>query len=259
MQDMTNKQKKLLIIEDDTAIAEDISEIFEDSGYLIYTAFDGAAGIQLATEMIPDLIICDITMPRANGYQVKIKLAENNETSGIPFIFLTANADLNSMRKAMDLGADDYVVKPVAVEILHEIVNKRINHINDLKAGKTHIAPVGYSQEDKIVLKKGKEQILTKVVNISVIKSLGIYTQVFLFDGKKTILKRSLKKWTELLPPDIFIKVHRNFIVNLNCIDKLETGEKAIYNFTIKGCSEIITSSQRYSQKIRRLNLFGNN
>jgi DNA-binding LytR/AlgR family response regulator len=253
---MTNR--KLLIIEDDIEIAASIRDIFEDCGYEIFTAFNGVNGIEQATELIPDLIICDITMPKANGYQVKSVLSKNAGTCGIPFIFLTANADLSSMRKAMDLGADDYVVKPVTVENLYEIVNKRINHINDLKTESVRLNNSGYALSDKILLKKNKEQIITKVEDISVIKSLGVYTQVILSNGEKIIIKRSLKKWNEQLPADYYIKVHRNYIININWIDKILNGNKGAYNILIKGHKEIIVSSQRYSQKIRKMNLFGN-
>jgi len=255
---MANNRKKLLIIEDDPEISEDIKEIFEYNGFDIFTSYNGAVGIQVAMSIIPDLIICDITMPILNGYEVKKQLSEVAATANIPFIFFTASADLESMRRAMDLGADDYIVKPIQVENLLSIVNNRINRINSLKYG-----ILGKNKEkvslpdEKIMLKNSKELFFTTVENISVIKSLGAYSQAILSNGKKSVIKRSLKKWETLIPGDIFIKVHRNYIINLNLIEKMETGTKGTYLISSKGCADIIMSSQRYSQKIRKMSIKG--
>jgi DNA-binding LytR/AlgR family response regulator len=84
---------------------------------------------------------------------------------------------------------------------------------------------------------------------------LGAYSQAILSNGKKSLIKRSLKKWESLIPADIFIKVHRNYIINLNWIEKMETGTKGTYIINSKGYTEIITSSQRYSQKLRKMSI----
>ncbi len=127
--------KKILIIEDDHAIRESIAEYFRENGYEVKTAINGLVGIELAIVIRPDLIICDISMPIMNGYQVKEEISKIYFYDSIPFIYLTANKNLDDTRKAMELGADDYVVKPVSVKRLLEIVNKRLKRIEQLKTG----------------------------------------------------------------------------------------------------------------------------
>jgi CRP-like cAMP-binding protein/AmiR/NasT family two-component response regulator len=103
---------RVLIIEDNDDIREGVVEILELANYDVVAANNGKAGIELATECLPDLILCDIMMPELDGYGVLYLLAKNPETSTIPFIFLTAKADRTDMRKGMEMGADDYLTKP---------------------------------------------------------------------------------------------------------------------------------------------------
>src|SRR5687767_10350148 len=103
---------RILVIEDITTIRENIAEILALEGHDVLNAEDGAMGIQLAQEALPDLIICDIMMPQRNGYEVVQELQRNPATAVIPFLFLTSKNTYDSVRQAMDLGADDYLTKP---------------------------------------------------------------------------------------------------------------------------------------------------
>lgn len=116
----------ILIIEDDTDIRESSAEILELSGYHVLQAESGKAGVQLAIQHQPDLILCDIMMPKLDGYGVLYLLAKNKETSEIPFIFLTAKAERDDFRKGMEMGADDYLTKPYNDMELLNAVETRI-------------------------------------------------------------------------------------------------------------------------------------
>jgi CRP-like cAMP-binding protein/CheY-like chemotaxis protein len=105
-------KKKILLIEDNPEVRENTGEILELAGYTIVSAPDGKAGVDLAQKEKPDLIICDIMMPVLDGYGVLHILNKNDETAGIPFIFLTAKTEKTDIRKGMNLGADDYLTKP---------------------------------------------------------------------------------------------------------------------------------------------------
>lgn len=104
--------KKILLIEDNPEIRENTSEILSLAGYDVATAENGKKGVELVQKAKPDLIICDIMMPELDGYGVLHILSKNEETSGIPFIFLTAKTEKTDIRKGMTLGADDYLTKP---------------------------------------------------------------------------------------------------------------------------------------------------
>ncbi|MEN0054226.1 MAG: response regulator [Mucilaginibacter sp.] len=117
--------KKVLIIEDNNQIRENVVEILELAGYEVYAANNGKAGIDLANKEVPDLVLCDIMMPELDGYGVIFMLGKSPQTAAIPFIFLTAKAERADLRKGMELGADDYLTKPFDdMELLNAIESR---------------------------------------------------------------------------------------------------------------------------------------
>ncbi len=117
----------ILIIEDNNDIRESSSEILELSGYTVLQARNGKEGMHLVNTHSIDLILCDIMMPELDGIGVLYMLNKNPETSGIPFIFLTAKAERSDIRKGMELGADDYLTKPFDDMELLLAVETRLN------------------------------------------------------------------------------------------------------------------------------------
>jgi len=114
--------KKVLIIEDNDDIRENIIEILELADFEVYAAHNGKVGIELASKHKPDIILCDIMMPELDGYGVLYMLNKNPETAATPFIFLTAKAERLDLRKGMEMGADDYLTKPFDdMELLNAI------------------------------------------------------------------------------------------------------------------------------------------
>lgn len=115
----------ILLIEDNTDIRENMSEILELAGYKVLTAADGMEGVSLAVKNNPQVIVCDIMMPVLDGYGVIHMLQKNEATQHIPFIFLTAKAERAEIRKGMELGADDYITKPFnGTELLSAIESR---------------------------------------------------------------------------------------------------------------------------------------
>jgi CheY-like chemotaxis protein len=104
--------KKILVVDDNTAIRENTAEILSLAGYNTLTAENGKTGVEMALKEQPDLIVCDIMMPELDGYGVLHLLKKNTATENIPFIFLTAKTERTDFRKGMELGADDYITKP---------------------------------------------------------------------------------------------------------------------------------------------------
>jgi two-component system, sensor histidine kinase and response regulator len=113
---------KILVIEDEDDIREGILDILSAENFLALEAGDGRAGVQMARHHKPNLILCDVTMPELNGYEVLTALRQDPNFSTIPFIFLTAQAKKDNLRYGMNLGADDYLTKPVSrLELLNAI------------------------------------------------------------------------------------------------------------------------------------------
>lgn len=114
--------KKILIIEDNTEVRENLAEILMLSNYDTIEAENGKVGVKQAIEHQPDLILCDVMMPELDGFGVLKILNKNPALMHIPFMFLTAKAEKTDFRKGMGLGADDYITKPFDdVELLDAI------------------------------------------------------------------------------------------------------------------------------------------
>ncbi|HSF73750.1 MAG TPA: response regulator [Microcoleus sp.] len=117
---------KILVIEDEEAIRENILELLEAEKFEGIGAINGKVGIKLAIEKIPDLILCDMMMPEVDGYGVIKALRSEPLTATIPFIFLTAKADKVDVRTGMELGADDYITKPCTPQELLKAIAIRL-------------------------------------------------------------------------------------------------------------------------------------
>jgi two-component system sensor histidine kinase/response regulator len=117
---------KILVIEDEERVRSNVEQILELSDFEPISARNGREGLELALQYHPDLIICDIMMPELDGHSVLTQLKKEKKTAAIPFIFLTAKSAQNDLRQGMNLGADDYLMKPFTPEELLNSVNTRL-------------------------------------------------------------------------------------------------------------------------------------
>lgn len=116
---------KILVIENEESIRENIVELLELEDFETLSAENGKIGLEIARQSHPDLILCDVMMPELDGYGVIEELRKEPQTMMIPFIFLTAKADKSDIRTGMDMGADDYLTKPFTpVELLKAITTR---------------------------------------------------------------------------------------------------------------------------------------
>jgi DNA-binding response OmpR family regulator/anti-sigma regulatory factor (Ser/Thr protein kinase) len=143
---------KILIIEDESQIRNNIQEILELSNFDILVAENGLQGLQLAKEKHPDLIICDLMMPELDGYGVLSQLRQHLDTATIPIIFLTAKSEWSDLRRGMELGADDYLIKPFQPDQLLQAIATRLDKqaiadqksqkkLDDLRSSINHSLP----------------------------------------------------------------------------------------------------------------------
>lgn len=121
------QKNKVLIIEDDKAIRESLQDILEIKGYHVIAAINGNKGLVAVIKEKPDLVICDVNMPKMNGFELLQGLNDCMEKEIVPpFLFLTARATSEDIRKGMELGADDYLTKPFNPLELLDIVKSKI-------------------------------------------------------------------------------------------------------------------------------------
>lgn len=138
----------ILIIDDNAHIRQMTAKILQFEGYETLEAEHGQSGLELAQTARPDLIVSDIVMPEMSGYAVLIELRRDPKTADIPFIFLTAKASMDELRKGMEFGADDYLTKPFEIDELLSAINTRLERhrlmreqMHQLQYSLTHSLP----------------------------------------------------------------------------------------------------------------------
>lgn len=252
---------KVLVIEDDINVRSNIHQLLEESGYDVRSAENGLEGLKAVKKDLPDVIICDIMMPEKDGYQVLQEISADPETAAIPFIFLTAKAEVSDIRYGMQSGADDYLLKPfTSAELLKAIelrLNKRSLIAQSIKtqnpAGQENTAPenktLGY--DSHVFLLIGNNPEIIKVNRIKYILSEGEYTNVFTSDGRKLLVRRLLREWEEILPKEHFLRIHRSTMINLEYVKKIEKWFNHSFRVHIEGAPEPFIVSRRLSTTLR--------
>jgi CheY-like chemotaxis protein len=145
---------KILIIEDDPDLRDSLHELLEIHQHTVIVAADGAGGVRLAKDALPDLIFCDITMPAMDGYEVITAVRQHPPCCDSTFIFLTARTNRSDFRHGMQLGADDYITKPFSKQDIVEAISARLRrrqplqeHVTQLLAERRFAAEAPWSHE----------------------------------------------------------------------------------------------------------------
>ena len=119
-----SESKKILIVDDEQDIVETLKFMLEAQGYECFCAYDGEAGLTLAKEIIPDLMILDVMMPKMNGYKISRLLKYDNKYKNIPIIMVTARSQDDDKAIGQETGVNEYVTKPFELDDLISKVNK---------------------------------------------------------------------------------------------------------------------------------------
>ena len=124
---MADAPKKILCIEDDRETAKLMAEELSERGFDVLIAHEGHEGFISILKGIPDLVLCDIGLPQMSGFEILERLNEiSSRLEKVPFVFLTALSDRDSELRGRQLGADDYITKPIDFGILETIINARL-------------------------------------------------------------------------------------------------------------------------------------
>jgi DNA-binding NarL/FixJ family response regulator len=119
--------KKILVIEDEAETRDNLVLMLEMEGFKPFSAPNGRMGVAVAKRELPDVILCDVSMPELDGYGVLEALRADEKTVSIPFVCLTAKGDKEDLRTGMNLGADDYLTKPASAEEVLSAINARLD------------------------------------------------------------------------------------------------------------------------------------
>lgn len=251
--------KTILLVEDDNSIRDMVRNYLELLNYSVLVASNGKDGIELAKRIMPDLMISDVMMPAMDGFEMKKELAKDDVTATIPFIFLTSLSEKEKFRQGMELGADDYLNKPVNLDELKNAINTQLKKRE--KVLKDYMKKVGkepkkeYSTNEHVLIKDRGTPRFVKVASINCITAEEKYAKVFLNTNEKIIVSESLKEWEDMLPPNQFLRIHRATIINVDAIEKVDKWFQRGYKVKIKGVNDGFVISRRYYSRIK--DLFG--
>ncbi|MCE1165863.1 MAG: LytTR family DNA-binding domain-containing protein, partial [Bacteroidetes bacterium] len=204
---------------------------------------------------------CDISMPVIDGYSVYKELNKNPDTAVIPFIFLTAKAEMNDLKFGLQLGADDYLCKPYSsnelINSIEQRIRKKENLINYYTNGKdvNDESPLNQQQvldkESRILLIVNGRPQNFRIGGIVYIESMEKYSTIFTADGQKSVVKRMMKEWDKILPCSIFMRIHRRTIINLDFAKKFEKWSNYSYRVYLDKVDEPFIVSRRNSKRLR--------
>ncbi|RYC70135.1 MULTISPECIES: response regulator [Spirosoma] len=236
---------EILVIEDAAQIRENLVELLQLSGYNVQTAPDGINGLHKAREVKPDLILCDIMMPDMDGHQVLTTIRNYPDLAHVPFIFLTAKADMVDLRQGMGLGADDYLTKPFLSSDLLTAIASRLKRCQQQRVSR----PPKSGYLTSLSGHDAKGNIMLTVPDCLYfyvqLRSTYVWHKAGLFQLNKT-----LDMLTAALDPHEFFRVNRHVILHRKTIQQYAYWEKGKYclYLTINGQQhQVILPKARYS------------
>ena len=250
--------KKILIIQSNLEQNFEFQESLESAGYNTYITVGESDGLKIADRYSPDVMICDLDDYEKELAVVKM-LNDNSSTECIPLLVITSTPNNTHIRAAMELGANDVMLKPLNHESLLRSIKKRIRKIEVItekltdRIISTENAFSNQSKKvDHILIKIGTKLKLIEFSKIVCITALKEYSKVTIDDGCKIIVRKSIRNWVETLPAKNFLRIHRATIVNMLFLDKIEKAGFRSYNVFLKNITTPFPISQRYGNIMKK-------
>jgi two-component system LytT family response regulator len=244
--------EQILLIEDEPGVREALRDILDFAGYKVLIACNGKEGYDIITTKEPDLVLCDVNMPKLDGFELLEVINQRFKDEIIPpFLFLTAKVEVESLRYGMSLGAEDYIFKPFTAKDILQTVRLRLDRRKLL---------LGQETIDKT------EDIVTDVNKIALPSSDGLdlilfdkiikcqadraYCNFHLVDKKVILVSKPMKDFEEILSSKNFFRVHKSTIVNMNHVEKFVRGKSG---YLVMSDGSIVNVSIRKKEELTRM------
>lgn len=249
-------KKKILIVEDDKELRENIFTLLSEEGYEVISCSDAESGFIASQKNEIDLIISDIMLPGLSGYDLLAMLNASETTTKVPFIFLSAKAERHDLRLGMELGADDYIFKPFKAANFLNSIETRLRRFEMIKqyAQNKELSDTkdkSYSMEDRIFVDSKSKAKFIKVGDIKYISAENQYSMIHSDDFSEFLFRKSLNSWEAILPENNFIRIHRSTIINLEHVAKIEKTYNNKHRVILNGIAAPLEVSKRFISKIK--------
>jgi two-component system LytT family response regulator len=250
--------KHILIIDDRPTEESNFIALKSNNNIKFHETSGINNGFDIAARYIPDMIICNFRN-ESDGLKLLEKISASEQTQTIPIIFTSSSNDDKHRRTIMNLGADDYFIRPLDSNELLIAIECLINKRAKLKEKMMDICRESLEAENKIPNKHdhilvtvGRRLQLIKYNDIVCITALKEYSKLRTFDGKNIVVRKSLKSWIAQLPPKLFLRIHRASIINVDGIEKIQKSRERNYVVHLRSLNEPLELSQRYSNIMRK-------
>lgn len=251
--------KRILVIDENNHDAKKLEIYLSEAGYKTYIAENGSNGFEIAKRYFPDLILCSLNIQFENGRNVFVELVNYEPAFIIPKICILENSNHKEIKQVMSIGADDFIEKPIDKNELLLSVNTRLKKFDALKQNCDKFHPDRFEEEniepeydDHILVKIGNKLNFIKFSEIICVTASKEYSKINMENGKKIIVRKSLKKWIEVLPEDIFLQIHRGSIINMDFIEEAKKISGRSYQVRMKCVKEELILSKRFANKLRK-------
>lgn len=234
---------KALIVDDERLARRELRSLLADFSEveIIGEADSVNQALDLIENKQPTIVFLDIQLTNETGFD----LLERVESAEFKTIFVTA-FDAYAIR-AFEVNALDYLLKPVNPERLKKAIEKIVK---DEKSAENNLRKLAF--DDRLFLEMSGRSIFLKINRISHILAAGDYSEVFTIDGKKFLVEKPLREWETRLPEKHFIRIHRTSIINLECVERLESWFNRSYQIYLQNNREPLTVSRRYAAQLKQ-------
>jgi two-component system LytT family response regulator len=242
----------ILVIEDEQNIRETLVDILSLSGYEVFSACNGKEGYDKILQEKPDLVLCDVNMPELDGFALLEAITNRLSNQVMPaFLFLTARVETKEIRHGMNLGADDYILKPFEHTEVLKVIKLRLEKREKMLGAKSDKSATSSQQYTKLSIPTEEGLELVPFNDILMCKAERAYCTFFLNKGRKLLVSKPMGEFEEILIAKGFFKVHKSTIVNIDFADKYVRGKGGY--LVLSDGSQVVVSTRKKEELMKIL------
>lgn len=233
---------KAIIVDDERLARKELRSLLADFYEIsvIGEAENLSETIDLIEKQKPDVVFLDIQLGKENGFDLLEKIEKD-----FKLIFVTAFDEFAI--RAFEINALDYLLKPVNPERLATAIERLFDNEEPENKGELRKLEI----DDRLFLEVNGRSCFLKVSDISHISASGDYTEVFMTDGKNSLIEKPLREWEERLPEKHFTRIHRSTIININKVEKIETLFNRTMEVSLQSFAQTFQVSRRFAAKLK--------
>jgi two-component system LytT family response regulator len=241
---------RAVVIDDERLARRELCALLRvhDAIEVVGEAASAAEALERVARLRPDVLFLDVQLNPGTGFDLIERLDHP-----VRLVFVTA-FDAFALR-AFEVNALDYLLKPINPQRLAQAV-ERLEAAADATAGTTAPAPTPASRltfEDRLFVEAHGRSRFLPVSGVVRITAEGDYSQIHSSDGERWLVLKSLREWEQRLPPQHFARIHRSMIVNLACVERLESAFSRGYLVYLRGMSSPVPMSRRRATVLKTL------